>query len=192
MHTSERILRFYEDVNSLGLVHPVAEIHKETKVSKGYISEVLRKIKEPGPDFLDLFYKKFTISSQKKLDMESQVLPPGDFKVTLKDYVDLLKSQAKKAEEQALKSEEREKEYLEIIKSKLISIDASSKEIAEDVSALTTEMQAEHRALMDSVDVAAKQPIGTTRAAAHTVELAYEQEHQGKGKKATGKPGKQV
>jgi hypothetical protein len=45
--------------------------------------------------------------------------------------------------------------------------------------------------MMDSVDVAAGQPIGTTRAAAHTVELAYEQGHQGKGKKVAGKPGTQ-
>jgi transcriptional regulator with XRE-family HTH domain len=188
VHTSERISKFYDDINKLGLIHPVAEIHKKTKVSKGYISQVLRKIKEPGPDFLDLFYEKFTISSRNKNNMD-QTLPIGDLKVTLKDYVDLLKSQA-------VKAEEREKEYLEIIKSKLISIDANSKEMADDIEALTTEIQAEHRAMMDTMDVAAKQPIGTTRAAAGTVEIASEQEHVGKGKKtgidknvATGRKG---
>lgn len=183
VHTSDRISKFYEDVTHLGLIHPVAEIHKKTKVSKGYISEVLRRIKEPGPDFLNIFYEKFTISSQNKSDMDT-VLPVGDLRVTLKDYVDLLKSQA-------IKAEEREKEYLEIIKGKLISIDANSKEIAADIEALTTEVQAEHRAMMDTVDVAAKQPIGTTAAKADTLELAYQQERQGKGKKLVGKPGKQ-
>jgi hypothetical protein len=175
VHTSERISKFYNDLKKLGLIHPVAEIHKKTKVSKGYISEVLRKIKEPGPEFLKIFYEKFTISSQNQTDMD-QYLPVGDLKVTLKDYVELLKSQA-------IKAEEREKEYLEIIKGKLISIDANSKEMVDDIEALTTEIQAEHRAMMDTMDIAAKQPIGTTRAAAGTVEIASEQEHAGKGKK---------
>lgn len=118
---------------------------------------------------------------------DSKSLPLGDLHVTLKDYVDLLKDKAQKAEE-------REREYLEIIKLKLISIDANSKEMAEDIEALTTEVQAEHRAMMDTMDVAAKQPIGTTRAAAGTVEIASEQEYLNKGKKtgidknaATGK-----
>jgi hypothetical protein len=179
VHTSQRISKFYEDLASLGLKRPVAEIHRRTKKSKGYISEVLRKIKEPGEDFLDVFYEKFSISSQNANDMDKQ-LPIGDLKVTLKDYFDLLKDQAKKAEE-------REREYLGIIKSKLISIDANSKEIAEDISALITENLAAHRAIMDSVDVAAEQTIGTTRAAAGIVELASQQEHVDKGKKKVRK-----
>jgi hypothetical protein len=176
VHTSQRISKFYEDVAALNLVHPVAEIHRRTEISKGYISEVLRKIKEPGEDFLDIFYQKFSIGSQKHNDMDKP-LPIGDLKVTLKDYVDLLKDQAKKAEE-------REKEYLGIIKSKLISIDVNSKEIADDLSALTKEVQAENRAMMDSIDVAAKQPIGTTSAKADSVELASEMGRVRKGKKA--------
>lgn len=106
-------------------------------------------------------------------------LPLGGLNITLKDYFELLK-------ESAIKAEEREKEYLEIIKTKLISIDANSKEIADDISALTDEIQAEHRAIMDSIDKAAKQPIGTTAAAADTVELASRQGRVGKGRKVTG------
>lgn len=107
----------------------------------------------------------------------NRVLPIGDLKITLKDYFNLLMEMAKKAQE-------REKEYLEIIKSKLISIDASSKEIADDISALTTEIQAEHRAMMDSIDVAAGQPIGTTFAKSDSVEIASHQERAKRGKKA--------
>lgn len=178
MHTTDRISKFYEDVGSLNLEFPVAEISKTLKKSKGYVSGILSKTKKPSKKFLELFYQKFTISSQNKSKMD-QTLPVGDLKVTLKDYVDLLKSQAAKAEE-------REKDYLEIIKTKLISIDANSKEMAEDIEALTTEMQAEHRAMMDTGDIAAKQPIGTTRAAAGTVELASQDEHANKGKKGAG------
>jgi hypothetical protein len=103
------------------------------------------------------------------------LLTTGNLKVTLGDYVSLLK-------EMAIKAEEREREYLSIIKNKLISIDASSKEMAEDISALTIEVQAEHRAMMDTLDKAAGYKIGTTRGAAHTVELASQQERAGKGK----------
>jgi hypothetical protein len=175
VHTTERISKFYEDVTGLHLEFPVAEISQTLKKSKGYVSGILNKKKKPGKKFLDEFYKKFSISSQNK-SMENYTLPIGDLKITLKDHFELLISQARKAEE-------REKEYLEIIKSKLISIDTNSKEIAEDISALTTEIQAEHRAMMDSIDVAAKQPIGTTAAAADTVELASQDEHLNKGKK---------
>lgn len=175
MHTSNRISKFYEDLGKLELKFPGKELSK-MGYSKGYVSDVINRKKEPSEDFLNAFYKKFSIGSQSKADMD-QLLPLGDLRITLKDYFNLLISQAKKAEE-------REKEYLEIIKEKLISIDSNSKEMADDISALTTEVQAEHRAMMDSIDVAAKQPIGTTRAAAGIVEIASEQERAGKGKKA--------
>jgi hypothetical protein len=183
VHTSQRISKFYEDVEKLGLKFPGKEISKKLHVSKGYVSDVLNKKKEPSEEFLNDFYNLFTNGSQENNNM-NDALPVGDLKITLKDYFELLAETARKAEA-------REKEYLEIIKSKLISIDANSKEIAEDISALTNEIQAEHRAMMDSIDVAAEQPIGTTRAAAHTVELAYERGHEDKDKKGMGKPNKQ-
>jgi transcriptional regulator with XRE-family HTH domain len=63
-------------------------------------------------------------------------------------------------------------------------IHASSKDMADDVSALTTEVQAEHRAMMDTLDKAARQTIGTTRAAARTVELASHEALAKKGRRA--------
>lgn len=108
-------------------------------------------------------------------------LPIGNFQVTLGDYVNLLKEKARIAEE-------RERDLIDIIKGKLNNIETNSKEIADDISALTIENQAAHRALMDSVDVAAEQPIGTTRGAAGIVEIASEEERVDKGKKVgTGK-----
>jgi hypothetical protein len=179
VHTSDRISRFYDDVDNLHLEFPVAEISQTLKKSKGYVSGILSKKKKPGKKFLDLFYQKFSISSRNNNNMDNYVLPIGDLKITLRDHFELLKSQAEKAEA-------REKEYLEIIKGKLISIDASSKEIVEEIEALTDEIQAEHRAMMDSIDVAAKQPIGTTAANADSVEIASRQEHAGKGKAVVG------
>lgn len=184
MHTSQRISRFYEDVEGMKLKFPVATIAEKTKKAKGYVSEVLRKIKEPSEDFLNTFYEKFSIGSETNKDMENYTLPVGDLKVTLKDYVALLNEKAQKAE--------KEKDRLfNIIEAYLKDIHSNSKEIVGDISTLTDEIQAEHRAMMDSIDVAAKQPIGTTSAAADTIEIASKQEHQSKGKQApkAGKPG---
>lgn len=79
----------------------------------------------------------------------------------------------------------KEKDNLNsIIKDYLAAIHTNSKELADDIAALSSENQAAHRAIMDSVDVAAEQPIGTSRAAAGIVEIASEEERVGKGKKA--------
>lgn len=169
---------FYEDLKKLQLRFPGKELTK-LGYSKGYVSDVINKKKEPSEDFLRDFYNKFSDGSPIETAMD-QRLPLGDLKITLKDYFDLLTEQKKRAEE-------REREYLDIIKKKLISIDANSKEIADDISALTTENQAAHRAIMDSVDVAAGQPIGTSRGAAGIVEIASEQERVGKDKKVMRK-----
>jgi transcriptional regulator with XRE-family HTH domain len=78
----------------------------------------------------------------------------------------------------------KEKDNLyEILHNYLNDIHTNSKEMAEDIEALTTEIQAEHRAMMDTMDVAAEQPIGTTRAAAGTAEIVSGQEHLNKDKK---------
>lgn len=175
MHTSQRISKFYDDVKNLGLKFPVATISKKMKKSKGYVSDILNKEKEPSENFLDDFYKKF-FNDESGEDYDNE-LPLGNLNITLKDYFDLLNEQKKKAEE-------REKEYLEIIKGSLIKIEFNSKEIVDDIQALTNETQAAHRAMMDSIDVAAKQPTGTTRAAAGIVELASQEEHLNKGRKS--------
>lgn len=178
----ERLKIIKSRINQYNIRFPVATLNKVTGEDMGNISKMLKGKKTITDNVFTSFTEKYPDKGQNKSDMD-QTLPIGDLKITLKDYFSLLMEQKNKAEE-------REKEYLEIIKSKLISIDANSKEIAEDVSALITENQAAHRAIMDSVDVAAKQPTGTTRAAAGTVEIASEQERVGTGKKAAvGKQG---
>lgn len=98
------------------------------------------------------------------------------------------KEERKKDSDMRAERAEKEKERLyTIIEKYLADIHSNSKTIAADLSALTTEVQAEHRAIMDAVDQAAKLPIGTTRAAAG-VELASIEVHSKKGKKsASGK-----
>lgn len=126
--------------------------------------------------------KEITLKVEK-VDELNSILPLGDLKVTLKDYVNLLIDIARKAEE-------REKEYLELIKSKLISIDINSKQTADHLAEFANEVRVEHRVLMDAADVAARQPIGTNRAAARNAEIIVQQEHLGKGKKDHADAGK--
>lgn len=187
MHTSQRISKFYDDLEKLGLKFPGKELSNKLKVSKGYVSDVLNKKKEPSDEFLNEFYKMFTIQftngSLNNNSMDNYELPVGSLRVTLKDYVDLLKEQTRKAEE--------EKDRLfRLLEKQLSELKSSSEEIVEDLAALTIEVQAEHRAIMDTVDKAAKQTIGTTAATADKIEIASQQERLSKGKHASvGKQG---
>lgn len=91
MHTSQRISKFYEDLGRLELRFPGKELAK-LGYSKGYVSDVINRKKEPSEDFLKAFYKKFSNSSQRSSEVDNYVLPLGEVKVTLKDYIDLLKN----------------------------------------------------------------------------------------------------
>jgi transcriptional regulator with XRE-family HTH domain len=174
VQSNDRISKFYTDLEKMDLRFPVAEIVRKLKVSKGYVSEVLSRKKEPSEDFINRFYQEFSKGSQPPMTGNYE-LPVGNLKVTLLDYVELLKEQNRKLES-------REAEYLKILKESLTALVTSSKGIADDIAALTMEVQAEHRAIMDTADKAAEQPIGTTRAAARTVELASHAERSKKGK----------
>lgn len=77
---------------------------------------------------------------------------------------------------------ERDKYYY-LIEKYLIELNASSKEIVDDLSAMNLELRSGQRAMMDSIDKAADLPIGTTAAAADNVELTSEKGRQSRGKK---------
>lgn len=103
MHTSQRISKFYEDLERLDLKFPGKEIANKLNISKGYVSDVINKKKEPSEEFLNDFYKYFPIQFSNSSQPDSEqgfLLQIGPLKVTLKDYVDLLKEQTKKAEEE--------------------------------------------------------------------------------------------
>lgn len=59
MLTTNKISTFYADVERLKLKFPVAAISKETGISKGTVSDVLSKKREPSENFIDEFYLKF-------------------------------------------------------------------------------------------------------------------------------------
>lgn len=70
MLTKNDISKFYEYVDALGLKFPVAEIATRTGYSKGNISEVLSKSKEPSENFIKKFYEKFP-KGAKDISQES-------------------------------------------------------------------------------------------------------------------------
>lgn len=119
MHTSHRISKFYEDLEKLDLRFPGKELSKRLKVSKGYVSEVLSKKKEPSEEFINDFYaefkKEFSNGSQVVIPINNYDLPVGGLKVTLSDYFNLLKEQTAKAEKDKC-------ELLDIIKNNLTKL----------------------------------------------------------------------
>lgn len=89
VQSSERISTFYTDVDNLGLRFPVAELAKKLHFSKGYVSDVLNKKKEPSEDFIQTFYKKFSNSSQSSTENDNYALPMGGVQLTLQDYLNM-------------------------------------------------------------------------------------------------------
>lgn len=108
--------------------------------------------------------------------------------------IELVKFQAAKAEKdkdrlfKALDDAQKTiNEVLKPIKEQTQEILISSKETADHFVEFANEVRVEHRVMMDSIDKASEQPIGTTRAKAGNVELFVKQEHSGKGKAEPGK-----
>lgn len=62
--TKADIEQFYKDVEQRGFRFPVAALRDATGASKGYVSEILARKKEPSQAFLDAYYKKYPKSSQ--------------------------------------------------------------------------------------------------------------------------------
>lgn len=59
---------FYRQVDELGLKFPVAAIAKATGFSKGTVSDILQRKKEPSENFIKRFSEKFSRSSTEKQD----------------------------------------------------------------------------------------------------------------------------
>lgn len=169
---------------------------------RGFASRVLQNpiqnfIQEPQADYIlqskDYWHFIELITASGKT---LKVKPEGEREISLlnafleeRNRIIFEKEERKKDSDMRAERAEKEKERLYgIIEKYLVDIRSDSKAIAGDLSALKTEVQAEHRAIMDTVDQAAKLPIGTTRAAAGIVEVASQEVHSKRGKKvASGK-----
>jgi hypothetical protein len=195
MLTQEIIDKFYKDVDSLNIKKKGAVITKATGFSKSNVSEYLNKVKEPSENFIAAFYENFgallpksstEVPGGQKEDMPSinqvnedpveynTILPLGELKVTLKEYVDLLKETARKAEE-------RERKLLLILEKNVITIKANSDAILDDLSQVVRMVRADDMAMMDSLDRIEGREPGRTRQEAGIVERAYEAEDEDNG-----------
>jgi hypothetical protein len=117
MLTQEIIDKFYKDVESLKIKKKGAVITKATGFPKSNVSEYLRKIKAPSENFIIAFYENFgdllPKSSTEVLNGQKEEVPPisqvnedpaeydrmlplGEFKITVKDYVEDLRMDKKK------------------------------------------------------------------------------------------------
>lgn len=71
--TTDRVERFYKDVDTLRLKFPVAEISRATGQSKGNVSKYLSQTLEPSNAFLDRFYRAYA-NSFKNVSRERGVV----------------------------------------------------------------------------------------------------------------------
>lgn len=92
MFTKESIERFYKDVESLNLKHPVKAIHEATKYNKGTISLYLNRKDEPSENFLKAFYNKFgeSLKNGAVRPTEAQQGAKSENKGVTTDLVDYL------------------------------------------------------------------------------------------------------
>jgi hypothetical protein len=112
--------------------------------------------------------------------------------VTLQDYINLLMEMKSKEEERGKElisiikelaaGQKAITETLQPIKEQTAEILTNSKELKENTMDAIIEMQSEHKAMMDTLDLAAKLPVGTTVGKADILEDAA-QEIRKKGHK---------
>ena len=104
MLTKPQIDLFYNDLGSLSIKFPVAEINRRTGFNKGVISEVLNKKKEPSENFIDAFYREFkkeldehkvtltTITTKPNFGEEKPVKPNDDLIKTIASQQETIKT----------------------------------------------------------------------------------------------------
>jgi transcriptional regulator with XRE-family HTH domain len=119
-----------------------------------------------------------TLGKEDQLDT---VLPLGDLKVTLKDYVELLNENKRKAEEAAMKAEETARELREdkkqlmaFLNENLTALQFNSAATLKQLSKVIRVMRADDGELMDGQDRIQGLEVGTTSTKASTVERAHE------------------
>jgi hypothetical protein len=93
-HTA-KIERFYADLEALDLKAPVADISRKTGESKGNVSKIVRRLKEPSDSFLERFYKSYlNVSHETGHGTQvagAVILGSQGVSVTLQDYLELQK-----------------------------------------------------------------------------------------------------
>lgn len=137
---------------------------------------------------------KVTEEHFSELKSINDVLPLGDLKVTLKDYVDLLNEYKNKAEDAAKKAEERERELLSILKENIITIKANSEKTLNDLQGIKNMTRADDLSMMEGTDKILGREPGVTALEAGIVELSLKNPdqdiHKNDANDTKGKPGK--
>jgi transcriptional regulator with XRE-family HTH domain len=116
LEISSRHKAFLDRVKDLNLRFEVAEISKKTNTSKGNVSAFLNAKREPSENFLKRFNEAFpTETQQQNLLREPEVRYLTGEKSSIKEFLDIIKSQA-----DTIKSQQEELRELrqELVRSK--------------------------------------------------------------------------
>lgn len=116
-------------------------------------------------------------------DIYNTVLPLGDLKVTLKDYVDLLKEKSRMAEESKREAEKREQRLLALLEKDITAVKANSDTILSNLAHVQRMTRADDLSMMEGTDRILGRESGTTAIEAGIVEHAYAEEDKDIDKK---------
>lgn len=103
-------------------------------------------------------------------ELYNMVLPLGGLKVTLKDYVELLKEKSRMAEESKREAEKRERTLLALLENNLTEIKANSITIRDHLAQVGRMVRADDLTTMDSLDRIEGLEAGTSSTVASTLE----------------------
>lgn len=160
------------------------DIVESTGYSKGTVSGYIKGTAKASEEFLNKFEDSFKIKLANFRNGETpeprQVILTGAH-VTLQDYIDLLKKNNERAEQ------EKEKillalERVSAMYLTLNEVKSNSDATKEQLDAIVDQLRAEHAVMMDALDRLEKNKVGTNAMQAGNLEIERKKFRAGKGK----------
>ena len=187
------------------------DIAIEMGYKKNYISEILSPKGTVSGKFLTSIKLRFSealdvkshVSHKRKESLPTvnedpaiynTILPLGDLKVTLKDYLDLVKQMAEKAEKEKERAEREKERLYNLLEKNTQVIKSNSETILAELQHVSRMIRADDLTMMDSNDRIEGREVGTSSTEASIVEHAFgtldEEDHTTDSKDMKGNRGK--
>lgn len=164
-------LKTYENTN----VKPKAFVTFNVSLIAGVpIEDMENKKLKAG----DIKIDRKWLDDLERVEKVEKSIAAGEFERTGVSYerlIEQIEARRLEAKEWAERAEAEKKELLSIIKDNLTALLSNSAEVKGNMADAIIEMQSEHRAIMDTLDKIAKQPVGTTVGRADILEDAAQE-----------------
>ncbi len=178
---AERLRILQERINQYDIRFPIAELNSKLGADMGNISSMLKGKKPISDNFFTSFCEIYPEKNEKAGTTKAQVLsrvnedpveynrvlPLGDLKITLGDYIELLKDRVKEAKE-------RERELMTLLKGDIAKLKTNSETILDDLDQVGRMVRADDLEIMEGTDKVLGREPGETATRAGIVEHALE------------------